>query len=502
MIILDEDLDSGQTKTDSDNYPGLTLRHPQAVHARSSTSTLPDYDTSEAQHRKVITRSTLSLGNFSARVWKIVIGVLLGYTVLSLAIGLPIILLKGRDRDDSFSLAPTSSLWVSEDVVLPGPLQLATTGIPTTTNNMTCNIWDTHPDIENTQFARFQLPPQGLITIRSNVTYEKVAADNINGTLWVYMNQDKKEKDIIFNVSMKSSSNNVRLQTNVCFSEQGSSRGLTIYVPDTLGVGDLLTFNVLALLPQRKASIDQFLVYLPLLEHRIGYVQKQIEVTQFTLEGAARPMSCEFLQACQITFKNIMGSITGSFNVSNSLTLDTIKASIHSNITLTQGRLSPKPVILSMDTGDGDIDASIVLEALSPIPRWQNSPAFVAYVKTFNQPLHLNVSYANSSCSAPVQLQVQNNMCRTTVALDETFQGSFSAQSKLSQTNVQDTVSERAVSPFGGSRTIVYDQKTINRATGWVGWGQRPLSHQLLVRSYVEILSALSPVNLTFGGPT
>ncbi|KAJ3513317.1 hypothetical protein NLJ89_g3017 [Agrocybe chaxingu] len=353
MIILDEDLDSGQAKTDSDSYPGLTLRHPQAVHARSSTSTLPDYDTSEAQHRKVVTRSALSLGKLSPRVWKIVIGVLLGYTVLSLAIGLPIVLLKGRDRDDSFSLAPTSSLWVSEDVVLPGPLQLATTGIPTITNNMTCNIWDTHPDIENTQFARFKLPPQGLITIRSNVTYEKVAADNINGTLWVYMNQDKKEKDIIFNVSMKSSSNNVRLQTNVCFSEQGSSRGLTIYVPDTLGIGDLLTFNILVLLPQRKASIDQFLVYLPLLEHRIGYVQKQIEVTQFTLEGAARPMSCEFLQACQVTFKNIMGSISGSFNVSNSLTLDTIKAPIHSNVTLTQGRLSPKPVILSMDTGDG-----------------------------------------------------------------------------------------------------------------------------------------------------
>ena len=76
--------------------------------------------------------------------------------------------------------------------------------------------------------------------------------------------------------------------------------------------------------------------------------------------------------------------------------------------------------------------------------------------------------------------------------MDSIFQGCFSAQAKLSQVFVHDTQQNT-------SRTLDYDRSMPDIAMGWVGHGPRPATYMAACHSFVNILSALGPVNLTFG---
>lgn len=89
MIILDDE--DGRTKSDS--YEGLTLRHPQRVHTRDGVlADLPDYHTSEAQHRlKPHTYPPPPrVPWIDRRIWRATLYALGIYVFLTLTIAVPI----------------------------------------------------------------------------------------------------------------------------------------------------------------------------------------------------------------------------------------------------------------------------------------------------------------------------------------------------------------------------------------------------------------------------
>jgi hypothetical protein len=89
MIILEDSEVAERTK--DDNFNGLTLRHPQAAYTRLTASPLPDYETSEAQHRDIITPS--SKFKLDAKSWRAALIALCLYIFLTLTIAVPIIVL-------------------------------------------------------------------------------------------------------------------------------------------------------------------------------------------------------------------------------------------------------------------------------------------------------------------------------------------------------------------------------------------------------------------------
>jgi len=115
--------------------------------------------------------------------------------------------------------------------------------------------------------------------------------------------------------------------------------------------------------------------------------------------------------------------------------------------------------------------------------------------------MNLDITLKDNVPVSPLQLQVQNNLAQTSVSLDAYYQGTFSAQTKMSQVFVKDTAESPRDDPANAKRlrTLVYDQTSEARSSGWVGWGFKPMGHQRAVESYVEIVSALAPVTLTFG---
>lgn len=142
------------------------------------------------------------------------------------------------------------------------------------------------------------------------------------------------------------------------------------------------------------------------------------------------------------------------------------------------------------------VNASITLNPQTTMTISPPSPAFIAQVFNFNGPLQLDVAYDNislNSSSYTLQLQVQNSAAQSAVNVGSVFEGCFNLQTKLSRAFVNNIVDSET------NRTLYYDMETLQKAVGWVGSGRKPTSLQVACESFVDIISALGPVNVTFG---
>ena len=87
--------------------------------------------------------------------------------------------------------------------------------------------------------------------------------------------------------------------------------------------------------------------------------------------------------------------------------------------------------------------------------------------------------------------------------MDQKFEGTFLAQTKLNNVSVVKGDENHKYDDLYGSgrqRTLSFDQPgshSSTSASGWVGWGQKPALP--IGQSRVEISSSLGPVNLAFG---
>ena len=86
MIILDGD--HGRDKIDSP-FVGQTVRLPDQVTLRSITS-LPDYDASQQEH-EVFQEPKKKKRRFDSSFWRAVVCALVIYVALSVAIGVPLV---------------------------------------------------------------------------------------------------------------------------------------------------------------------------------------------------------------------------------------------------------------------------------------------------------------------------------------------------------------------------------------------------------------------------
>ncbi|PPR02398.1 hypothetical protein CVT26_011366 [Gymnopilus dilepis] len=495
MIIYDGEAD-GQTKEET--YEGLTLRHPEAAHTQTNTL-LPDYATSEAQHWKVVQPKEKKPRLLDSRLLKGALYALALYVFLSVVIVTPIVVTKSRkEYYGQGYIVPTPSLWSIESKVFSTPLELSPAGAMALDSNKTCNVWNSTTAWNNTSALRFTLPASGLVTIRSNVT-SNFTADQIKGSLTVSLNEDLTAQDIAFHVEAQFSSDDLRRKTHVCTASRGSDRGLSIFVPEQLGNEDNLNLKIQVLIPGHGA-IDSLVTALPMLSQNFDDLRSQLSINEFYVEGSTRPILCKYLQAPRILVKNVAGSVQGNFNATDSIILDSIKGSIISNVTLTRTFACTKPILLNMDTGDSPLQSHIVLDSVGPVPYTPNTPPFIAKVGNFNGPLDLNVSYGSNAFGSPLHLEVENNLAETNVAIGATYQGSFSAKSKLSQVTVTTSRDSPEYAPpyVQTSRTLIYDQNSDDMTSGWIGWGPRPMTNNWK-QSYIDIASALNPVALTFG---
>ncbi|KAF9010510.1 hypothetical protein BDQ17DRAFT_1346349 [Cyathus striatus] len=496
MILLDE-LDQ---KPKHDSFSSPTLRHPQRAYARTA-SPLPDYDTSQA-YQKLLTKPAARKRS-NSKFWKAVLYAFLVYLILTIAIAVPLIVLKTRRASNvSWGSDYPNSLWASDNSNYPVPLPPSASVYMPLPTNLTCNAWvppehpsDTSSDL-NTYSIKYSLPPTGLITIRSNVTTDiGDRTGTFRGNLSVNVSKSSNISDVTFDIQIQYSGTTLPPGTHVCFADKGSYRGVSIYLPeDFTHHTDFLTIDINVEFPKSTppSSVDTFLTYLPSFSQTFGDLRKQ-RFDQVAIEGSGRDIECEFLRAPQITVKNLLASIKGTYNVTDTLTLDTLKGAINANITLAKPPARLKPTYLNLDTGYDEIDARITLTSPGE-PTHTNSPSYITQAKTFNGRMQLTVVHDESCAPMPYQLFVRNNLANTTVILDSKFEGTFMAQSKLGDVNIIGVPADS--NGDDGTRTLQYDNSSPSptAANGQIGREEQTSS------GYVEIVSSLGPITLDFDG--
>ena len=144
------------------------------------------------------------------------------------------------------------------------------------------------------------------------------------------------------------------------------------------------------------------------------------------------------------------------------------------------------------------ISANITLATTVP-GNPQFVPSFVTQAKTFNGGIDVDILHDKQTPSSSLSVQVQNALAESVVRLDSKFEGMFSVQTKLDQVTIRNqTTSRGGGKPGAKERVISFDQRSPGRASGWVGWGQRP-PPRTFGKGHVDIVSSLSPVTLDLG---
>ena len=136
--------------------------------------------------------------------------------------------------------------------------------------------------------------------------------------------------------------------------------------------------------------------------------------------------------------------------------------------------------------------ANITLNSLTTTSILPPSPVFAAQVTNFDGLIQIGVAHGNTSVTSPLLLNVQNSVAPSIISMDGIFEGCFSVQAKLSKVFVQDARENN-------SRTIDYETSSPDLVIGRVSNDPKPPSYQDACHSVVNIMSALKPVNLTFG---
>lgn len=503
MILLEEP--PSKLGSDSD-VCGPTVRLPERAAGRSTSHiTLPDYETSQAIAQNHFVYKKTGKGRIDSRFWRATLYALIIYIALSLIIGIPIVAVRLKQRSDrKYSSPPLGPPWQA-GIEVAGPnasilVDDLIKAVPI------CNSWTSYTsDPSGTSFnasLKYSLSPLGQFSIRSNVSSDSVNPQFIFGNLRVGMNPDKTTKDALLSLSLQASSSTLRKDTNVCFAMVDNACDLAIYVPDKLSGSDSIRFNISLLFPPttHPSTVDRLATWLPTFTQSFDNMDKQWTFSKATIEGPSSQFSAGFLQANNLLIQTSSAEIEGTFYVNESLTLDTIDAPINATITLLNDWQSRTPTLLTLDTGNGYIDAQIYLNAPGSL---HHPTAFLTTLRTFNAQIVASVTHDTSSPPSEFHLRATNYLAETWITLDPKYEGTFDLQTKLATASLKVDNGTNVVNhPLeNGKRGYAFDHSSSSRIFGWVGWGSRPgPTTQQNYQGHVEVVSSHGSVVLQLDG--
>ncbi|KAK7687029.1 hypothetical protein QCA50_009529 [Cerrena zonata] len=518
MIILDNETE--QHPKLAQPIPAYTI---PVNRCSTSSSSLPDYDASEALHQKPLKPPRRRI----SRLWKIIICVVFVYCFLTLAVGVPLLVVKLKEHYPKSASAPAG--WSPQQanvVVIPG-MELANNP-PAFEDEDDCDAWtkvDRTEEHMKLAHLNYTIPFSGNIFIGSNGSYMTDGPDkSISGTIFVDINDDSSVQDMDFQLSMAYNHSHTMNRTHVCRTNKMDNTGVYIYIPNDLDSDDILTFNITLLLPQPGPAINysSFATMLPLFHQHYGYLSPTIKFRQVFLGGPKSTVLADSFAADSLAIMSSPGNITGSFQAGYQLVLETMSAPISANISMhTSGDWAQS--IVRLNTGNDPLSAEISLVPTKG-KKSQKYPAFYIDVNTFSAPLYLSISQKpeDEDDLTPVFLHASNNLGAVRVEMDSHYEGTFTAQTEYARTVVLDTPTggitaddtdnlasnatfvkttpDSAQDPFG--RTLYYDSVSATSVHGWVGRGKRPsMMSTSGAPGCIEIMSVLSPVTLELGQP-
>lgn len=255
MILFD---DADQLAKLDPIVAGPTLRLPDRAVGRSS-SPLPDYETSQAQHERATAVHTPK-EKTDKRFWRATLCALCVYVVISAALGIPFIVMVRAPHYaagvDCPFFAASEKVTSQSSTAMDSPRRRRVDTAqaksrafrPLLAGLDRLQLLEqqrrriiTLPLHRNVSYLQVPLAltiliplsashsfaPSGTLSVRSNISHEE---SNIIGNLTVAINPDYNVSSILFQVFLEASSPELRQRTFACFADEGSARGLSLYV--------------------------------------------------------------------------------------------------------------------------------------------------------------------------------------------------------------------------------------------------------------------------------
>ncbi|KAH8107883.1 hypothetical protein BXZ70DRAFT_913093 [Cristinia sonorae] len=503
MIILDDEQDQVPKLPDPIYYPPVVRSS-----SRTETSSLPDYETSEAQHKAIPWYKP------RRKFWRVLVISLIVYTVLTVAIGVPLIIIKLR-RGGSVSYAVP---WNPQQASVIYPGQEIVDSPPPYGNAMNCDQWFTVDSMQNsllTSRATYAMALDTDIFLGSNGSYKVDAqSSSISGALFVGINDDTSVKDIQINVAMSYSTPSIRSRTHICLVDAYAHNGFYIYVPDDLTERERLAFDITMLFPKRQTQeVSTLTVMLPLFDQRYAALSPQLNFDQVVFGGPMSNVTVQSVSASNIYVMSSPGTITGSFGAVEQVVLETMSGEVNANITMDISYTVLQPKI-NINTGNQPLTANVTLRCSDVKPSITSQVLIDA--NTFNAPLNLDVSQVpNPRQVLPVFVHAGNNLGPTNVYMDRYYEGTFFVQTEYASAVVRDGLPPKRynkpmsipstatqaeptpVIPDQYGRYYHYDVLQDSVVRGWIGTGNIPKSYTPDGEpGCVQVSSVLSPVLL------
>lgn len=363
-----------------------------------------------------------------------------------------------------------------------------------------CNSWNSEYSSPGSRSLQFALPVDKPILIHSNVSTDRATLPGFSGHLHVDVNRDRNVSDALVAVTVHYSTYDLFRETHVCLMKSDNRTAVSLYVPESMEASDALSFNITLLLPHvvspRPLRLDRLSTSLPYFNQSFGHLET-VRFKKVLIEGASSKVTFDYIKANKLSVKTTEQEVSGTFNISDTLTLDTINGPIYANITLKNCGRPDKPTFMSLDTGNGPINANISLlvsekyQLFPPVPV-EFHPNFATKARTFNAPMALAIAHAGRA--SRFFLSAQNSQAPVDVALDALYAGTFDLQAKSDAVHVR--TGPVAGAPGAERLAVVYDHETHSRMLGWVGRGERPAMDDRKKEGHVEVMSSLSPVTL------
>ncbi|KAF8058515.1 hypothetical protein FPV67DRAFT_506362 [Lyophyllum atratum] len=193
-----------------------------------------------------------------------------------------------------------------------------------------------------------------------------------------------------------------------------------------------VSFTATLYLPKPKdgsvLQVKSFETDAPLFVHDIGDLERFVHFDNFKLKTANTPISVTSLGAENAVVETRNSPVSGSFNVTSSLKLQTSNA--HINVIVNLHNDDEKAVTdLSMYTSNSGIKGVLTLESAK-----ETGGKFQVSGSTSNAPLDLVVSEA--PVDSVLLLDAHTSLAPARVELHKTFEGTFSVATSLKRPDV------------------------------------------------------------------
>ncbi|KAI0645687.1 hypothetical protein C8Q79DRAFT_910809 [Trametes meyenii] len=439
MILLDgidkhDDPQSSKLVAESSSVP--------VARAHTPTPSLPDYEASQAQ-LKPTTQSFPEIQQQRTRrrrCRKYTLYALVVYFVISIAVGVPFIVMKAKRK----SLPKPNPYGSWDDVTSIPPKSITLGDAPLRLSSAkSCNAWGA-TDIPDGSLLRseleYRVPVNGSLFLNTNITYSGNGTylNHFSGQLLVGVNDDASAPDAQVHVTMHHTTSRLREATSVCLMQTGQGGGLYLFTPPQLNLTDALTFNITLLLPQNYTStrlIPQLLCHLPHFQQTYRQLDPQVIFESVVLGGAMSGVAIESIQASQIVVKASSAEISGKFTVDSSLSLETVSAPINADIRLFNNGTTMSPTFLHLTTGNSGLSANVTM-FVPPGMKGYHGPHFLTHAETFNAPLSVSLMHDDASVPAAVRMRAMNNLGNTRVSVDSRYEGTFDVNTMFAQADV------------------------------------------------------------------